>query len=487
MATILNGFNPQIVWEYFEEICKIPRASKKEEKIIAYLLEFGKKNNLETLKDETGNILIRKQATKGKENFKWVVMQSHVDMVCEKNNDFQHNFDNDPISIYVDNGWIKAKGTTLGADNGIGVAMQLALLASNDIEHGPIECLFTVDEETGLTGAFNLQSEFLKSNILLNLDSEDETQICIGCAGGKRTLIHINFIKEYVPQGFSGFDINVKGLLGGHSGDDIIKGRGNSVKIINRLLYNAAEQYEIRISKIDAGNLHNAIPREAYASIVVPDKFKNNFVEFVSKYNEIIKDELKSTDASVEVLASSSGIPNHVIDLKTQNNLLNSVYACPNGVIAMCADIPGLVETSTNLATIKTLEDKFEIGTSQRSSVESSKEDVGEMVASVFRLINANIEQGEGYPGWKPNVKSEILNITKNCYKKLFDKEPEVIAIHAGLECGVIGEKYPGMDMISVGPTMLGVHSPDEKLNIESVGKFWTLLIEVLKNISINK
>jgi dipeptidase D len=483
MSTILKKLQPEKVWEYFEEICNIPRPSKKEEKIISYLLEFGKKFNLETKKDDVGNVLIKKPATKGNEKKKTVILQSHVDMVCEKNSDVQHNFETDAIAPYIDGGWLKAKGTTLGADNGIGVAASLAVLASNDIEHGNIECLFTVDEETGLTGAFNLKPDFLKGNILLNLDSEDEDQIFIGCAGGKQTSIKMNYNKESFPQNYIAFKISVTGLQGGHSGGDIHLGRGNSIKILNRLLWNLSNLYKIRILNIEGGNLHNAIPREAFATIAVSENEKNKLIEYITSYNKIIKEEFSVTDNKVEISCISCNNPFQVIDLKTQNNLLNSLYACPNGVIAMSADIPGLVETSTNLATVKTFENEIEIVASQRSSVESSKQDIADMVEATFRLTNAKIEQGDGYPGWKPNTKSEILNITKTSFVKVLKYEPKILAIHAGLECGVIGEKYPGMDMISFGPTMRDVHSPDEKLEIKSVNNFWLLLLEVLKNI----
>ncbi|MDD5570274.1 MAG: aminoacyl-histidine dipeptidase [Bacteroidales bacterium] len=482
---ILKNLQPEKVWNYFEEICNIPRPSKKEGKIISYLLEFGKKFNLETKKDDAGNVVIRKPASKGKENYKTVVLQSHVDMVCEKNSNVQHNFETDPIVLHIDGEWLKAKGTTLGADNGIGVAASLAVLASNDIEHGPIECLFTVDEETGLTGAFSLKPDFLKGTILLNLDSEDEDQIFIGCAGGKQTSVKMNYSKEPFPLGCIAFNISVTGLQGGHSGGDIHLGRGNSIKILNRLLWNASNLHKIRISNIEGGNLHNAIPREAFAIIAVPENEKNKFTEYVTKYNKIIKDEFSVTDSKVEVSCISCNNPAQVIDLKTQNNLLNSLYACPNGVIAMSADIPGLVETSTNLAIVKISDGEIKIVASQRSSVESSKQNIADMVESAFRLSNAKVEQGEGYPGWKPNTKSEILNVTKTSFKKVLKYEPKILAIHAGLECGVIGEKYPSMDMISFGPTMRDVHSPDEKLEIKSVNNFWVLLLEVLKNIPV--
>ncbi|MFH0865501.1 MAG: aminoacyl-histidine dipeptidase [Bacteroidota bacterium] len=482
MSELLK-LQPERVWYYFNEICKIPRPSKKEEKIAGWLVEFGKKNNLETLKDSAGNVLIRKPATRGKENNKAVVLQSHIDMVCEKNASTVHDFDRDPIQPVKDGDWVKAKGTTLGADDGIGMAAQLAILEASGIAHGPLECLFTVDEETGLTGAFALQPGFVKGKVLLNLDSEDEGQLFIGCAGGKDTSVTFSFKKENVPARMLPYKISVTGLKGGHSGDDINKGLGNAVKIMNRFLMNASENYAVRISKIEGGNLRNAIAREAFAYLVVPADKKDNLIKYACTYNDIIKNEFHVTEPDLKFVIEDSEIPAFVIDPDTQFRLLHSLYACPHGVIAMTADMPGLVETSTNLASVKTEDNKIFIQTSQRSSVETSKDDIARMVASAFKLAGAEVKHGEGYPGWKPDLNSEILSVMKDSYKKLFAKDPLVLAIHAGLECGVIGEKYPGMDMISFGPTLRGVHSPDERIHIESVGMFWKLLIEVLKTI----
>lgn len=474
---------PERVWYYFNEICKIPRPSKKEEKITAWLVEFGKAQGLETLTDEVGNVLIRKPASPDKEKSKIVVLQSHTDMVCEKNASTNHDFDKDPIQPVIDGEWIKAKGTTLGADDGIGIAAQLAVLEAKDILHGPVECLFTVDEETGLTGAFALKPDFVKGRVLLNLDSEDEGQLFIGCAGGKDTTVSFNFKKEKTPDLHIAFKISVTGLKGGHSGDDINKGLGNAVKIINRFLWNAIEKYSIRISKIDGGNLRNAIAREAFAYFVIPESSKKDVLNYVVEYNNAVKDELKVTEPDLKFTIESAEKSEFVIDSDTQMRLLNSLYACPHGVIAMTADMPGLVETSTNLASVKTLDNKILVQTSQRSSVESSKDDIASMVESVFRLAGADVSHGEGYPGWKPNLNSELVKVMRKTYQKLFNREPLVLAIHAGLECGVIGEKYQGMDMISFGPTLRGVHSPDERINIESVEMFWKLLIEVLKEL----
>jgi len=484
MNSILNGLYPEKVWYYFEEICKYPRPSKKEEKIAAFIVSYGKSQGLETITDEIGNVLIRKPATKGKENLKTVILQSHIDMVCEKNSDTVHDFNKDPIQPFISGEWVKAKGTTLGADDGIGVAAQLAILESKTIEHGPIECLFTVDEETGLTGAFALKPGFLKGNILLNLDSEDEGQLYIGCAGGKDTVATFNYSTDIPSPNSIAYKIMVSGLKGGHSGDDINKGLANSNKLLNRLLWNC-KQFGIRLSSIDGGNLRNAIPREAYAIITVAESSKASLLDFVKDYEKIIRNEYKTTELNIKITCESTKLPDTIIDSKITDNLLNALYACPHGVIAMTAEMPDLVETSTNLATIKMVEGNLiKVGTSQRSSVVSAKQDIVDMVASVFLLANARIQHGEGYPGWQPNLKSEILKTVKNSYLTLYKREPKVMAIHAGLECGLIGEKYPEMDMISFGPTLRGVHSPDEKLNIESVRKFWDLIVEVLKNIS---
>ena len=481
MQNEILKLQPNHVWRYFDEICKIPRPSKKEEKIIAYLLETGKKLGLETKRDKIGNVLISKPATKGKENVTTVVFQSHIDMVCEKNSDTVFNFNTDAIQPYIDGEWIKAKGTTLGADDGIGMAISLALLEDNSIEHGPIECLFTVDEETGLSGAFALESGFMKGKMLLNLDSEDEGQFFIGCAGGKDTIVRIDYEKQPVPANTKAFAISVKGLKGGHSGDDINKGLGNANKILNRILYAGMYQYDIAVSHIDAGNLRNAIAREGEAIVVVSKENSDKFVQFVKEFALTVKNELRVTDSGVEVEIAPAKMPNFVIDDFTQCDLVDAVYACPHGVLAMSQDIKDFVETSTNLASIKMTDTQIIVTTSQRSSVESKKEETCNMVAALFGLMEADIEHSDGYPGWNPNPKSEVLNVLKQAYINLFQKEPQVLAIHAGLECGLFAEKYPDMDMISYGPTLRGVHSPDEKLLIESVPQVWDLTVEFLR------
>ncbi len=484
MNNVLGNLEPNLVWRYFEEICQIPRPSKKEEKITKFLVDFGKKHNLETKRDEIGNVLIKKPATKGRENVKSIVLQSHIDMVCEKNKDVEHDFEKDPIQPYIDGNWVKAKGTTLGADDGIGVATELAVLTSNNIEHGPIECLFTVDEETGLTGAFALKPGFIEGKTLINLDSEDEGELFIGCAGGIDTIANFKYDKEKVPDNSIAYKVNVKGLKGGHSGDNINKGLGNSNKILNRFLWNASNKFNLRLNNFDGGNLRNAIPREAFASIIIPAENKDNFKKYFNKYTEDVKNELAITEPELSLSIEKTEMPEMVIDKKTQNSLLNALYACPHGVIAMSYKMKGMVETSTNLASVKFIKDnKILVTTSQRSDVDSSKYDIANMVESVFLLAGAKVEHSDGYPGWTPNPKSEILYITENAYKKLFNKKPIVRSIHAGLECGLFLEKYPTMDMISFGPTLKDVHSPDERIDIETVKKFWRLTIEVLRNI----
>lgn len=480
----IRDLNPSIVWKYFEEITKIPRPSKKEEKIVAYLIKFGKEHGLETKKDDAGNVLITKPATKGVENLPAVVLQSHVDMVCEKNKGVTHDFDKDPIKAYVEGDWVKAEGTTLGADNGIGVAASLALLASDDIEHGKIECLFTIDEETGLTGAKAVQQGFFTGKILLNLDSEDEGEVFIGCAGGADTIATFNYEVEAAPQDYFYFKVNIGGLKGGHSGCDIHLGRANANKVLNRFLWQSARKYKFVLCEIVGGNLRNAIPREAYAIAGIPLKDKEKLSADFNIFINEIEDEYKGIETSEMSLSLESvSVQSSMIDKKTTSLLLNALYACPHGVISMSKDMPGLVETSTNLASVKQEPGKIIVGTSQRSSTESEKKNILQMVESVFLLAGAEVKHGDGYPGWKPNPNSEILKVAQKSYRELFGTDPLVKAIHAGLECGLFLEKYPYLDMISFGPTLRDVHSPDEKMLIPTVDKFWRFLLQILKNL----
>ena len=474
---------PASVFHYFEEICQVPRPSKKEEKIISYLENFAQTQGLEWKKDEAGNILIKKPATAGKENLKTVILQSHIDMVCEKNSDSTHDFMNDPIQTYIDGEWLKAKGTTLGADNGIGMAAQLAVLAADDIEHGPIECLFTVDEETGLTGAFALKEGFMDGDILINLDSEDEGELFIGCAGGANTVAEFAYTEIDAPQDYFFFHVAIKGLTGGHSGDDINKNRANANKLLNRFLTQLAAKYDLYVCEIDGGNLHNAIPREARALCAVPMKHKEDVRIDMNVYTAEIENEFSVTEPNLRTELGSESPCAKAIDRDTVARLLKSVYAVHHGVYAWSQDMPGLVETSSNLASIKMVDGKIKIVTSQRSSILSSRQDMSEMVRSAFLLGGAEVTTGDGYPGWKPNPSSPILKVAIESYKKLFGVEPKVKAIHAGLECGLFLEKYPHLDMFSTGPTLRGVHSPDERMHIPAVDKFWQHLLDVLVNV----
>ena len=478
----MKTLEPAEIWNFFHDITQIPRPSKKEDRIIAYLKAFGEKHNLKTKIDAAGNVLISKSATKGNVNRQTVILQSHIDMVCEKNSDIDFDFDTDPIQTYIEDDWVKAKGTTLGADNGIGISMMLAVLASNELVHPALECLFTVDEETGLTGAFALEKNFLNGNVLINLDSEDDGVIFIGCAGGIDTTALLDYKTEKTPENYFGFSVSVKGLKGGHSGDDIDKGLGNANKILNRFLWNVSKQMDLRLHSFDGGNLRNAIAREAKVIACVPYSEKENIRVLFNLFVSEVENETADVEPKMEFLLESESLPENVIDKNTSTALFNALYACPHGVIAMSRDMPGLVETSTNLASVKMKEgNKIVITTSQRSSVESSKYDIANQVEAVFLLAGAVVSHGDGYPGWKPNIKSDILNVAKESYLKLFDCEPKIRAIHAGLECGLFLEKYPHLDMISIGPQMYGVHSPDERLSISSTQKCWKWLKKILE------
>jgi len=480
----IRDLKPVSIWNYFYEITQIPRPSKKEEKIIDYLLNFAKKYNLDVKKDDAGNVLITKGATKGKENLPTVILQGHVDMVAEKNNDTVHEFEKDPIETYIDGDWVKAKGTTLGADNGMGVAAALAILAADDIEHGKLECLFTVDEETGLTGAYALSKDFLTGDIMINLDTEEEGEVYIGCAGGKTTYATFTYQKEDIPNNYFWFKVQVNGLNGGHSGSEINKGLGNANKILNRYLWALNNKLDFRLAEIDGGNLHNAIPREAYAIGGVPYNKKEDVIVLLNTMAPELAAEIKAIDPNLNIQVESTDTPAFVVDKKTSDNLLNAVYVCPHGVLGMSMDIPGLVETSTNLASVKMKEgNTIVVGTSQRSSTESLKNNAVNIIHVLFSMAGANVKSSEGYPGWKPNPNSKILEVAKNSYEKLFGKEPKIMAIHAGLECGLFFEKNPHLDIISCGPTITDAHSPAEQVNIPSVAKWWDFLLDILKSI----
>ena len=477
----MKTLEPTIVWNHFYEITQIPRPSKKEDKVRTYLDEFGKKHNLTTVTDKAGNVLITKPATPGYENEKTIILQAHMDMVCEKNSDVEHNFDTDPIQVIVDNGWVKAKGTTLGADNGIGMALMLAVLSSDNLKHPALECLFTTDEETGLTGAFALDNNLLKGDILINLDSEDDGEIFVGCAGGIDTTATLKVKTKDTPRHFFAFSVTVKGLMGGHSADDIDKRRGNANKMLNRILWNMHKDLDLHLVKIDGGNLRNAIPREASAVACVPFVHKEKVRVIFNEVAAELEDENAAIETNMRIELHSEEIPDRVMTRRSTSKILNALYACPHGIKAMSPDMAGLVETSTNLASVKMPDDKkLVITTSQRSSVESAKYDIAHQVESVLKLAGCSVTHGDGYPGWKPNLNSQILRVAEKSYEKLFAVQPKVKAIHAGLECGLFLKKYPHLDMISIGPTMRGVHSPDERLEIETVGRVWSWLTDIL-------
>lgn len=479
----LLSLKPNEVWSFFDQITKIPRPSKKEEKIVSFLEKFALDRKLKYKKDKLGNITIFKPATKGKENCEMVVLQAHVDMVCEKNADKVHNFERDAIVPLIEDGWVKADGTTLGADDGIGVAAALAVLDNETIAHGSLQCLFTIDEETGLTGAFGLEDGFIEGRKLINLDSEDEGELFIGCAGGIGTEARFRIYDKETSTGCLGIKVTVKGLNGGHSGDDIDKGHANANKLIARFVKRAIDEVGFELSDIQGGNLHNAIAREASAVGVVPFARKEEIRILFNIFSSEIQDEYHAAESAIDLHLETVDLPSKVFTTEFQNRLIMALIACPHGVVEMCHDIPGLVETSTNLASIKREENTIVVVTSQRSSVESAKEYVKLMVASTFKLAGADVCHSEGYPGWTPNVNSQILAVTVDAYKQLFGVAPKVRAIHAGLECGLFLKKNPGLDMISFGPTLRGVHSPTERIEIESVGKFWDLLLAVLARL----
>lgn len=478
-----NLLQPSIVFDCFAEVNKIPRPSKKEEKMIAFLKAFGEGLGLPTKVDETGNVCISKPATPGYENSKTVILQSHMDMVCEKNKDKDFDFENDAIETYVDGEWLKANGTTLGADDGIGVAMQMAVLKSNDIEHGPIECVFTRDEETGLTGAMGMKSDFMTGDYLINLDSEDEGQIFVSCAGGVRTTATYPFPTEDMPEGYFTFRVGVKGLTGGHSGDDINKKRGNANKILVRFLNQEMEKMDLRVVDIQSGGLHNAIPREGYAICAVPMNMKEQVRVDLNVFTAEVEEELAVTEKGILLSLDSCEPAAKVMEKQAMRKMLLSLHAVYNGVFAMSQDIDWLVETSTNLASIHVEGDKVVVTTSQRSSIGSACQHMASVVRAAFELGGAKVLTNEGYPGWKLNPNSEIVKIAKESYVELFGKEPKILAIHAGLECGLFSEKYPKLDMVSFGPTLRGVHSPDEKLLIPTVQMVWDHLLDILKRV----
>ena len=482
---------PLRLFNIFSEICKVPRPSKHEGQISAWLSAWGREHGYAVKVDEVGNVAISAPATPGMENRRPIILQAHMDMVCESNRDVQHDFMNDPIETYIDGEWLRARGTTLGADDGIGIAAALAVLSDSDVKHGPVQCVFTVDEETGLTGAEAMKEGFMEGDILINLDSEDEGEMFIGCAGGCRTDVRFRYSKIAIPENFFFFSVRIDNLIGGHSGDDIDKGHANANKVLNRFLCRANEMFDLYLCQVEGGNKHNAIPRESMAVCAVPMKDKEAVRAEFNVFASEVEAEYAAVEKAPHFVMESVEPLDQAIDKDTAARFLLSVYACFNGVFAMNFDVPGLVETSSNLASVRMesgvapYDGVIHMVLSQRSSTMSGRNDVTHAVCAAFRLAGAETEVGEGYPGWKPNANSEILGIAVEQYERLFGKKPIVRAIHAGLECGLFMEKYPNLDMISFGPTLRGVHSPDERLQISTVDLFWRHLVAVLEAIPV--
>ena len=483
MDNNIRTLSPKELWNNFADLNAVPRASKKEERVIQFIIDFGKKLNLETHKDDVGNVIIKKPATAGMENKTTVVLQSHLDMVHQKNGDTNFDFDTQGIDMILADDWVKANGTTLGADNGIGVASIMTILASTDIPHPPIEALFTIDEETGMTGALGLKGGLLNGKILLNLDTEDDRELTIGCAGGIDVTASGNYETEASAADADAFRITIKGLTGGHSGMDIYKGRGNSNKLMNRVLIKAAELFAVSVHLIDGGGLRNAIPRESFAEVVVPSKHTTAFKTFIDEQKFVLKNEYNRTDPSFDLLLENIKVPSTVLAASFQYKLLRSVHACPNGIYRMSPDIAGLVQTSNNVARILVKDGSFSIMCLTRSAVDSEKMDLADAIKSAFELSGASISFGGSYPGWTPKPEASIVKLMSELYKERYHETADVNACHAGLECGIIGKNYPGMEMISFGPNITGAHSPDEKVQVSSVQKYWGFLLETLVRI----
>lgn len=483
MSQEIRNLEPKALWNKFADLNAVPRPSKKEERVIAFMKDFGKKLGLETIEDEVGNVIIKKPATKGMENRKTIVMQSHLDMVHQKNASTVFDFDTQGIEMYVDGDWVRAKGTTLGADNGLGVATIMAILESTDIPHPAIEALFTIDEETGMTGAMGLKGGLLQGEILLNLDTEEDDEIDIGCAGGVDVTATREYHEEEVPENSVGYTITVNGLNGGHSGMDIDKGLGNANKIMNRLLFDGFENFGLQIAEINGGSLRNAIPRESVATVIISEIFDEAFVFDMQEVINDIKTEYKTTEPNLNITIVKGELPAKVMELGVQEGLIRAIYAALNGVYRMSADMENLVETSNNIARVIVKDGNIHIGCLTRSSVESSKFDLANSLRSTFELIGCEVTISGSYPGWTPNVSSPILEVLKEIYEKQNGSQPHVVACHAGLECGILGTNYPDMDMISFGPTIKGAHSPDERASIKSAQKYWKFVLEILENI----
>lgn len=477
----IRNLEPSSVWSHFSDLNAVPRPSKKEEKVIEFMMNFGKSLGLETEKDEVGNVLIRKPATPGMEDRRITVMQSHLDMVCQQNAGTNHDFENEGIDMYIDGDWVKARGTTLGADNGMGVAAIMAVLSSTDIPHPPIEAIFTIDEETGMTGAQELRQNWLKGDLLLNLDTEDDDELSVGCAGGVDITGTASYVEEPTPSGFEGAKLRVRGLNGGHSGMDIHKGLGNANKLMNRILSELNEVGGVRISTIDGGSLRNAIPRESFAELAIESNAKSAIESRLNELVAEIRAEYKTTDPKLEIALESADSPGSVMTLEAQNGLINTVFAIHSGIFRMSPDIADLVQTSNNLARVQVGGGNLQILCLTRSSVDSEKMEMARSVRAAMQLCGAEVEFSGSYPGWTPDPDSAILKTMKSLYVEMYNEDPHVLACHAGLECGLLGERYPGMEMISFGPNIRGAHSPDEKVQVSSVQKFWGFLLETLK------
>lgn len=483
----IKDLNPEIVWRNFYALTQIPRPSKKEGKAVEYLYGFGKSLGLETIMDETGNIIIRKPATPGMEDRKGVILQGHIDMVPQKNADKVHDFEKDPITTVVDGDWVRADGTTLGADNGLGVAVALSVLESKDLKHGPVEVLVTVDEETGMTGANALKPDVLKGDILINLDSETEGELYVGCAGGLDATATLKYDQKPVPSGYHACRISVKGLKGGHSGMDIILYRANANKLLARAVLPLLRDYGVRLVSAEGGNMRNAIPREAFADVLVPEPAREAVLSFVSGLQKAVKNEYASADPDVSLTMEPLGsMPSLYVEDAAAIAMFRAVNACPDGVWRMSDAVPGLVETSNNVAIVSASGGVFQVKTLMRSSVDSEKDALAEEFRSVFELAGAETVFTGGYSGWAPDSNSQILHLMKKVYGSLYGKDPAVMAIHAGLECGILGGTYPHWDMVSCGPTILSPHSPDERVNIPSVEKWWHFIVKVLEEIPRN-
>ena len=480
---MIKDLDPKKLWGFFYDLTQIPRPSGKEEAVIQYIIDFATGENLDVLKDNTGNVVVKKEAAPGCESKPIVVMQSHVDMVPQKNSDKEHDFEKDPIEALIDGDWVKANGTTLGADNGIGVAAMLALLDSDNIAHGTVECLFTIDEETGMTGAFGLNENVLSGNMLLNLDTERDKEIIIGCAGGENLSAYFSYTEEDISKDGLPYMVAVKGLKGGHSGIDIHLGRGNAIKILVRFLAQSAQKFGIRVASINGGNMRNAIPREASAEVIIPAKIDKAFHAYVKEYEKLILTETSLTEPDFKFDIYPANLPCKVLPVDKQNNILSIIQGLPNGVINMEKSFSDVVETSTNLSVVETGLGKISVHCLLRSSIDSVRDHLANRMQSLLALAGANVERDGAYPGWKPIPDSNILKHVVSVYEKMNGAKPEVIIVHAGLECGIIGSKYPNMEMVSFGPTINHPHSPDEKVNIPSVKKFWEYLVEVLETI----